>query len=103
MESIIWVLSWVCIHYEGRNEKGESKRRIIPKYEKWNYADTEELADIKKGLIVEEEGFSKAIAGFTPYCQPLIPCIQELRKYIFPNGKRWLGENNTVLSGKRRT
>ncbi|KAL8903406.1 MAG: hypothetical protein Q9207_003952 [Kuettlingeria erythrocarpa] len=98
MESIFWVLFWVCIHYEGRNEKGEYKRRIVPKYEKWNYADTEELADIKKGLIVEEEGFSKAIAGFTPYCQPLIPCVQELRKSIFPNGKRWLGENRELYS-----
>ena len=97
-ESIFWVLFWVCMHYEGRNEKGESKRRIVPQYEKWNYASTKELADLKRGLVLEDADFNETITGFTPYCQPLIPCIQELRKYIFPNGKRWLGENNKLYS-----
>ena len=34
LESFFWLLFWICIHYEGRNEKGKSKRRIVPKYEK---------------------------------------------------------------------
>ena len=98
LESFFWVLFWICIHYDGQDEKGEMKRRIVPKYEKWNYAGTEELADLKRGLVVEEERFSKAIASFTPSCRPLASCVRELRRYIFPNGKRWLGENKELYS-----
>ena len=75
LESFFWVLFWIYIHYDGLDEKGKVKRRIVPKYERWNYAGTEELADLKKGLVVEDKGFNKATAGFTPYCQVLIPCI----------------------------
>ncbi len=98
LESFFWVLFWICIHYDGRNEKGEVKRRIVSKYERWNYADIGELADLKKGLIVEEDGFDKTVTGFTPGCKSLIPCVQELRKHIFPNGKRYLGENKELYS-----
>jgi len=98
LESFFWVLFWICIHYDGRNEKGEVKRRIVSKYERWNYTDIGELADLKKGLIVEEDGFDKTVAGFTPGYKSLIPCVQELRKYIFPNGKRSLGENKELYS-----
>ncbi len=42
LESFFWVLFWICINYNGLNEKGEVKRRIVPQYEKWNYAGTEE-------------------------------------------------------------
>ena len=31
----------------------------LSKYERWNYADVGELADLKKGRIVEEDGFDK--------------------------------------------
>lgn len=98
LESFFWVLFWICMHCNGRNEKGEVKRRIVPKYEKWNYADTEDLADTKKGLVAEEESFNKTIAGFTCSCQPLAPCIRDLRGCIFPGGKRWLRENKELYS-----
>ncbi|KAK3175350.1 hypothetical protein OEA41_002597 [Lepraria neglecta] len=87
LESFFWVLFWICIHYDGLNKKGKVKHRIVSKYEKWNYADEGELADLKKGLMVEEDGFDKIITGFAPGYKSLIPCVQELRKYIFPNGK----------------
>ena len=96
LESFFWVLFWICIHYDGRNEKGEVKRKIVSKYERWNYADPEELADLKSGMIIEEERFNKTTASFTPSCQPLAPCMRDLRRYIFPNGKRWLGENKEL-------
>jgi len=98
LESFFWVLFWICIHYDGLDEKGKVKRRIVPKYEKWNYAGTEELAETKRGLVVEEEIFNKTSAGFTPTCQSLAPCVRDLRRYIFPNGKRWLGENKELYS-----
>jgi len=97
LESFFWVLFWICIHYNGLNEKGEVRRRVVPKYEKWNYADTEELAAFKT-LIVEEERFDKTTAGFTPSCQPLAPCVRDLRRYIFPNGKRWFAESKELYS-----
>jgi hypothetical protein len=45
LESFFWVLFWICLHFTGPN--GESK--VAPHYERWNYADTKELAKIKKG------------------------------------------------------
>jgi hypothetical protein len=95
LESFFWVLFWICIHYDGLDEKGKVKRRLVPQYEKWNYAGTEELATTKRGLVVEES-FKKTTADFTSTCQSLAPCVRDLRRYIFPNGKRWLGENNEM-------
>lgn len=89
LESFFWVLFWICIHCDSLDGKGEVKRRIVSQYERWNYAGTEDLAFIKRGIVVEEASFNKTIAGFTPCCQSLIPCVQELRKYMFPDGKRW--------------
>ena len=43
LESFFWVLFWICVHYSGPDES-----RVIPRFEKWNYVDTEELARIKK-------------------------------------------------------
>lgn len=98
LESFFWVLFWICMHYDSLDEQGEVKRRIVPEYEKWNYAGTKELANLKRGLVVEEADFDRTIAGFTPGCKSLIPCVQELRKYTFPDGKRWLGENRELYS-----
>jgi hypothetical protein len=37
-------------------------------------------------LKFEEDKFDKEVKkSFTAYCKPLIPCIQELRKVIFPD------------------
>ncbi|PVI02129.1 hypothetical protein DM02DRAFT_509512, partial [Periconia macrospinosa] len=41
LESFFWVFFWICIHYNG------SQERVVPQFEKWNYADTEELAKQK--------------------------------------------------------
>ena len=98
LESFFWVLFWICIHCDGLDEKGKVKRRRVSQYEKWNYEDPEELADSKGGLVVEEERFNKATAGFTNTFQSLAPCVRDLRQYVFPNGKRWLGENKELYS-----
>ncbi|KAH7012487.1 uncharacterized protein B0I36DRAFT_339394, partial [Microdochium trichocladiopsis] len=42
LESFFWVLFWICIHHNG---PGQSE--IIPQFDKWNYADAEELAKLK--------------------------------------------------------
>ena len=94
LESFFWVLFWVCAHWNG---PGQGKSRT--EYETWNYKDTKELAEIKKGKVDEEDKFTKEVTeNFTPYCRPLIPCIQELRKVVFPGGKRRLDEDRELYS-----
>jgi len=85
LESFFWVLFWMCIYYEGPNEE----RKPIPRFEKWNYVDTEELAELKKGCVAHEGDFIKtAEEYFTPYYQSLKPWVNRLRKVVFPNGGR---------------
>jgi hypothetical protein len=73
LESFFWVLFWICIHYDGQQE------RIVLHFDKWNYLDAEELADSKNGIVVDERDSVKAAqTNFTPYYQPLIPCVNRL-------------------------
>ncbi|KAF1352740.1 hypothetical protein EJ07DRAFT_135920, partial [Lizonia empirigonia] len=84
LESFFWVLFWIYIHYDGQQE------RIVSRFDKWNYLDAEELADSKKGVVVDERDFLKtAQTNFTPYYQSLISCVNNLRRKVFPNGERW--------------
>lgn len=85
LESFFWVLFWICIHYDEQH-----KGRRVPRFEKWNYVDTEELASSKKGVIDDEEDFLKiAEENFTAYYRPLITWVNRLRRKVFPNGERW--------------
>ncbi|KAF1924748.1 uncharacterized protein M421DRAFT_424639 [Didymella exigua CBS 183.55] len=89
LESFFWVLFWICIHYDG-----PSQQRIVPRFDKWNYLDAEELAASKKGVVDDERDFLKtAKENFTPYYQPLIPCVNGLRRKVFPGGGRWRDPN----------
>ncbi|KAL2889273.1 hypothetical protein HOO65_030774 [Ceratocystis lukuohia] len=54
LESFFWVLFWICIHYNAPNES-----RVVPKFDKWNYVDMEELAISKKGVVDDEGDFFK--------------------------------------------
>jgi hypothetical protein len=79
------VLFWICIHYDG-----PSQQSIIPRFDKWNYLDAEELAASKKGVVDDERDFLKtAEENFTPYYQPQIPCVNRLRRKVFRGGGRW--------------
>jgi hypothetical protein len=89
LESFFWVIFWICIHYEG-----PGKGRVVARFDKWNFVDTEELASTKKGEISDEADFVRsANEYFTEYYQPLIPCVNALRKTVFPNGRRWAKED----------
>ena len=89
LESFFWVIFWICIHYEGPGEG-----RVVARFDKWNYVDTDELAGMKKGKISDETDFVRsANEYFTEYYRPLIPCINTLRKVVFPNGRRWAKED----------
>ncbi|CAI6091430.1 unnamed protein product [Clonostachys chloroleuca] len=85
LESFFWVLFWICIHYNGPDGG-----KPVPRFEKWNYVDTDELAELKKGEIADEEDFlKKADKHFTSHYRPLIPWVNRLRRKVFPNGGRW--------------
>jgi serine/threonine protein kinase len=88
LESFFWVLFWICIHYNGL------QRRVVQQFDKWNYADTEELAKLKLGTVSDNDIFRKTTQeNFTEYYQPLLPCVNRLRKKIFPSGGRWREPN----------
>jgi hypothetical protein len=89
IESFFWVLFWICIHYNGADET-----RVVQEFDKWNYVDTGELANLKKGQVSHEGDFIKtAKENFTPYYQPLVPWVNRVRKVVFPNGRRWERED----------
>ncbi|EEQ91746.2 uncharacterized protein BDCG_06866 [Blastomyces dermatitidis ER-3] len=89
LESFFWVLFWICIHYES-----PGKGITVKRFEKWNYMSTEELAAAKQGVISEEGDFLRiAQYYFTPYYQSLIPCVNRLRRLVFPDGGRWKKPN----------
>lgn len=94
LESFFWVLFWTCVHCTG-----PGGRRRVSKFEAWNFESTENLAKIKKGSVDEEDKFTKEVEeNVTTYCAPLIPCVQELRKVVFPGGKRWLKQDRQLYS-----
>ncbi|EKV06646.1 hypothetical protein PDIG_76560 [Penicillium digitatum PHI26] len=85
LESFFWVVFWICIHY-----KGPGNGRVVPRFDDWNFVDTEVLADLKKGAISDEADFVKtANEHFTEYYKPLIRCVNKLRNAVFPHGRRW--------------
>jgi len=98
LESFFWVLFWICIHYTG--PKGAN--RVVPRFENWNFLTVEELAIMKQGTISNEELFLRTmIASVTPYFQPLIPYIEELRTIVFPNDKGWKMEDEGLYERMR--
>jgi hypothetical protein len=48
-----WVFFWICIHYNGL------QRRVVQQFDKWNYANTEELAKLKLGTVSMMTLFAK--------------------------------------------
>ncbi|KAH7053481.1 hypothetical protein B0J12DRAFT_598595 [Macrophomina phaseolina] len=94
LESFFWVLFWICIHYEG-----PGRGRVVERFDKWNYMNTEELAGIKLGVVANKGIFLRTVTdNFTEYYQPLIPWVDELRKEIFPNGGIWEREEPELYS-----
>lgn len=93
-ESFFWLLFWICAHWKGPDEElNESE------YDSWNSEPTKKLAEIKTGKVLEEEKFGKELEeNFTDYCKALIPCVQELRKVVFPGGRRRTSEDETLYS-----
>lgn len=95
LESFFWVLFWICIHYDGPEKRSEDPSR----FEKWNYADTVDLADSKAGVVAVERDFLRTAEDhFTSFYRPLIVWINRLRRVVFPMGERWETENEELYS-----
>jgi hypothetical protein len=76
LESFFWVLFWLCVHWNGPDQN-----RSRTEYESWNYKDTKELAEIKKGKVDKQDKFDKEVdENFTEDCRQFIPCVQALRE-----------------------
>uniref|UniRef100_A0A0B7KK63 non-specific serine/threonine protein kinase n=1 Tax=Bionectria ochroleuca TaxID=29856 RepID=A0A0B7KK63_BIOOC len=98
LESFFWVLFWICIHYNGPDDG-----KPVPRYENWNYVDTDELAALKQGEITVEEDFLKrADKHFTSHYRPLIPWVNRLRRKVFPNGGRWMKLEPELYSSMKK-
>jgi serine/threonine protein kinase len=83
LESFFWVLFWICIHCDGPSEG-----KVVAQFDKWNYADTNELAKLKLGTMAKEAIFIKTVTdNFTPYYAPLVPLLNRLQKAVFPKDK----------------
>ncbi|KAF2193607.1 hypothetical protein K469DRAFT_239099 [Zopfia rhizophila CBS 207.26] len=94
LESFFWVLFWICVHWNG-----PGLPRSKTEYDSWNYEPTQKLAEIKTGKVLEEDKFDKEVdRNFTAHCKKLKPCIQQLRKVVFPGGKRWLREHRQLYT-----
>jgi len=82
VESFFWVLFWICIHCDG---PGEGK--VVARYDGWNYAGTDELAEAKAGAVAAERDFVKRAEDyFMPHWRPMIPWVNRLRGAVFPGG-----------------
>ncbi|TRX91185.1 hypothetical protein FHL15_007973 [Xylaria flabelliformis] len=68
LESLFWVLIWICTHYD---TKGDLVEKHV--FENWNYKNDDDLIAIKAHLIGEEIRFLRlAKQYFTQHYQPLI-------------------------------
>ena len=95
LESFFWVLFWICIHYTGPG----GERYNVEYLDDWNYEPVEKLVKLKRDTVSEEEIFNKTIDKYsTAYCKDLVPCVGELRRIVFPGGKRWRTEEFGLYS-----
>ncbi|KAK2836883.1 hypothetical protein FQN49_006626 [Arthroderma sp. PD_2] len=94
LESFFWVLYWICVHYEA-----PGKRRTVPRYDKWNNMNADELALVKQGIISDESDFLRRVGEhFTPYYQPLVYWVNRLRRAVFPTRIRQRAMNSGLYS-----
>ena len=95
LESFFWVLFWICIHYTGSGEERDSVQNIGD----WNYERVENVVRLKRDIVNDEEDFNQTMDKYsTAYCKDLVPCVRELRKIVFPGGKRWRIEDHGLYS-----
>ncbi|KAH6838333.1 hypothetical protein B0I37DRAFT_449739 [Chaetomium sp. MPI-CAGE-AT-0009] len=101
LESFFWVLFWICVHFDG-----PKKDRVVSRFDKWRYIDTdkraEDLAGLKLVIVSKEDMFMEtATEYFTPYYQPLVPLMNSLREVVFPGDRPWKMEDEGLYCRMR--
>ncbi|KAL6690661.1 serine/threonine-protein kinase Sgk2 [Trichoderma pleuroticola] len=82
LESIFWVLFWVCVNHDGPDRSVKKNP-----FDHWNYARDYDLAGSKLAVITDSFVFRKRAGEcFTPFYEPLIPMMDRLRDVVFPGG-----------------
>ena len=98
LESMFWVLFWVCVHYSDPSGSWVRSK----KYEEWNFRSPDGLAGDKASLIGNERDFLECIGDdFTGYYAPLIPWVNRLRREVFPSRLRWTEEDLSLYDRMR--
>ena len=94
LESIFWILFWICIHFDG-----PEKDIGATTFDAWNYEPDDKLVSLKLGTVADEDTFLETGEKyFTPYYMSLLPLVNRLRKTIFPDGIPWKKENMGLYS-----
>lgn len=83
LESFFGVLFWICVH---RGRAGDHIR-VVPRYDRCYYENTEHVAMLERVLACDEKGLIRtAEEEFTLYCQSLIPWVNRSRNAVFLDG-----------------
>lgn len=57
---------------------------------------------MKLGVVAKEAIFMKTVMdNFTPFYEPLVPLLNELRQIVFPKDKPWQREDQKLYSRMR--
>ena len=100
LESVFWLLFWICVHYSGPGEHRRS--RNVAGFEWWNFLSLSKLGGVKAGEISDGGDFlDKARHHFTGFYQPLARWVNELRREVFPGGVRWKVEDISLYDRMR--
>ena len=66
LESFSWLLFWICIHFDG-----PKMDRVISRFDKWNYVDTDERVEAQcciEGEDVHENDYQLVHAALLDPC-----------------------------------
>jgi hypothetical protein len=94
LESLFYVLIWICVNYIGPRGKKRADWDIFKKAEplgRWvdPYKDFKEVAEIKFGQFGPDMAFERQILGlFSDYFHELRPCCTDLRGIFFTPGMK---------------
>ena len=92
LESLVYVLIWMCVLYAGPGTPREDVRIVDTVLRPWvtmtNAIDAVNLGAIKQGMKIRP---SNVTDEFTPYFKPLCPVVEKLLVEL----RGWLSSNNT--------
>jgi hypothetical protein len=91
LESMFWLLFWICVHYSGP----DGSQVQSTDYD-WNFISPMNLGRLKAGTINDQNFPSNAREEFTDFYRPLAPCVDNLRRVVFPDGVCWEREDGNL-------